>query len=309
MDSADAVRGRQRSRDWERLDHGLYWKRSWPDVQLEELAARSLVLPRSAAFSHLTAARTYGWWLPAPIDHPIFVAQSTADGRARRQGMFVCRHPQPFPMVVCSGVRLAAPAEVILSCSRDLGVLDLVVLGDSALRNQNCSVADLWRSARQRRRGAPLLRTVIPLLDARSESPWESIMRVLYGAAEIPVEPQYVVRDPRSGFVARADFRVIGTNHLHEYDGAGHRNGEVHAGDLTRARHLLGTGWVRVGFTSTDLLRDGRRIIADADRLLGRPWSRDRVDAWEQLIDQSLFDPRFRARAHRRWRQPPVTDE
>lgn len=268
-----------------------------------------LLLPRTAAFSHLTAARVYGWWLPAPIDHPIFVAQSTNDARARRQGLFVCRHPQPFPIIVRSGVLLAAPAEVILSCARDLGVLDLVVLADSALRTRDTTVPELWQAARQRRRGAPMLRRVIPLLDPRSESPWESIMRVLHHAAEIKVEPQFEVFTANGHFLARADLRIVGTRRLHEYDGAHHRNPATHAADLVRERGLISDGWQRVGFTSGDLLRDGRRIIADTDRFLGRPWSRDRVDAWEGLLAESLFDPRWRARAYRRWRQPPLTYE
>jgi hypothetical protein len=306
MEQHHALRGHTRRRDWVHLDHGLYWQPSWPDVRLDELRARQLVLPPTAAFSHLTAAEVYEWWLPAAIDHPVFVAQPIAYDRAQRRDLFVCRHPQPFPMVVRSGVRLATPAETILSCARDLGPLDLVVLGDSALRRRDCTLVDLWKAARQRRRGAPVLRTVIPLLDARSESPWESIMRVLHRAAEIPVEPQHEVFTADGRFLARADLRIVGTRRLHEYDGAHHRDPTTHAADLVRERGLISDGWQRVGFTSGDLLRDGRRIIADTDRFLGRPWSRDRVDAWEGLLAESLFDPRWRARAHRRWRRPPL---
>jgi hypothetical protein len=99
---------------------------------------------------------------------------------SRRPGLLVCRHTQPFPMNLVNGLRVATAAETILAAARDLGVLDLVILGDSALRLRQCTLTDLEITARQRRRGAPLLRQVIPLLDAQSESAWESIMRVLH---------------------------------------------------------------------------------------------------------------------------------
>ena len=107
-----------------------------------------------------------------------------------------------------NGLRITTAAETILAPARDLGVLDLVILGDSALRLRHCTLTDLEITARQRRRGAPLLRQVIPLLDARSESAWESIMRVLHQAAEIPVTPQHEIFDAQGRFIARADLRT-----------------------------------------------------------------------------------------------------
>jgi hypothetical protein len=68
-----------------------------------------------------------------------------------------------------------------------------------------------WRQAAQRRRGTPMLRQVIGLLDKRSESPWESVMRVLHRAADIPVEPQREILDQWGRFVARGDLWIVGT--------------------------------------------------------------------------------------------------
>jgi hypothetical protein len=59
------------------------------------------------------------------------------------------------------------------------------MMGDSALRLGHCTIDELVLAAGQRRRGAPMLRRVIDLLDKRSESPWESVMRVLHLAADI----------------------------------------------------------------------------------------------------------------------------
>ena len=131
------------------------------------------MLPRNAAFSHLTAAELRGWWLPAPIPHPVFAAMSTSGAGPGRAGLLVCRHPKPVGINLVDGLRVTTPAETILAAARDLGVLDLVVMADSALRLEHCTLTDLKITARQHRRGGPLLRTVIPLLDPRSESAWE----------------------------------------------------------------------------------------------------------------------------------------
>ena len=208
--SNQPVRGRVRRRGWDRLSHGVHLPAQTRSL-VEELQAWRLVLPRGAAFSHLTAAALRGWWLPAGIVHPIFVAMSNDDPRARRPGLFVCRHTNPFAFNLIDGLPVTTAAETLLAAARDLGVLDLVIMADAALRLKHCSVTDLLIAARQRRRGAPLLRSVIPLLDPRSESPWESVMRVLHQAAEIPVTPQYEVFDEFGRFVARVDLRMSTT--------------------------------------------------------------------------------------------------
>jgi hypothetical protein len=72
------------------------------------------------------------------------------------------------------------------------------------------TLTELKIAANQRRRGAPRLRQVIPLLDKRSESAWESVMRVLHVAADIPVEPQHEIFDEYGRFVARVDLLIKG---------------------------------------------------------------------------------------------------
>ncbi len=199
---------------------------------------------------------------------------------------------------------MASAAETLLAAARYLSVLDLVILADSALRLQACTVEDVTRAAAQRRRGAPLLRTVIPLLDGRSESPWESVLRVLHLTAGIPVEPQKKIYDEWGRFVARADLWIVGTRRIHEYDGGVHRDRAVHRNDLRRDRRLVEIGWQRVGFTSSQLLNEGASILAGVDRLLGRRWDPRRLSRWEAILEHSLLQPSGRARAAHRWSVP-----
>ena len=295
-----ARRGRVRLRDWDRVTRGAYAVRD--RTLVDELRAWSLVLPPTAAFTHLTAAECLGWWLPAPIDHPVFVACSLGDN-PRRPGLLACRHPEPGPHRLVDGLRVSTPGETLLACACDLGLLDLAIMADSALRLGHCTLTDLALAAARRRRGAPLLRRVLPLLDQRSESAWESVMRVLHQAAEIPVVPQRTLYDGNGLFVARADLWVVGTRRIHEYDGAVHRLTEVHRSDLHRERRLTRAGWFRHGFSSGDLLDNGADIIADTDRLLGRTWDPRRLSAWNELVSSSMYGARGRARARRNWRR------
>ncbi len=198
---------------------------------------------------------------------------------------------------------MASAAEILLAAARDLGLLDLVILGDSALHLRDCTIEELWAAAAQRRRGAPRLRAAIPLLDGRSESPWESVLRMLHVAAEVEVEPQRKIYDEWGCFVARADLWVVGTRRIHEYDGEVHRNRKVHRTDLARERRLVEIDWQRVGFTSPQLLDEGGSIIAGMDRLLGRTWNPHRLARWAALLDDSLLRPSGRARAMRQWRR------
>jgi very-short-patch-repair endonuclease len=297
------VRGRAPDKDWQQIT-----RRVWsppmltPDVRAE-LQAWSLVLHPASAFTHLTGAGLYGWWLPSSPPHPVFVAMRRSDPRPRRPGLLVCRHPKSFAFTVQDGLRVTTPAETILAAARDLGVLDLVVLGDSALREGHVTLTELKISASQRRRGAPLLREAIPLLDKRSESAWESIMRVLQIAAEIPVEPQYPVYDKNGRLLARADFLVVGTRRIHEYDGGIHRDPGVQDGDLRRDRLLLSADWQRYGFTSRHLLNEAASIIRESDRLLDRPWDSARLRAWEDLLNGSMLRRPGRSRALAHWRR------
>lgn len=302
------VRGRAPDRDWHQIARGVWSPPVLTPDARAELTAWSLVLPTASAFTHLTAAGLYRWWLPSSPPHPVFVAMRRSDPRPRRPGLLVCRHPKSFGFTLQGGLRVTTPAETILATARDLGVLDLVVLGDSALRSGHVTLSELEICASQRRRGAPLLREVIPLLDKRSESAWESIMRVLHGAAEIPVEPQHPVHDANGRFLARADFWVVGTRRIHEYDGGIHREPEVQDGDLRRDRLLLSADWQRYGYTSRHLLNEAASIIRDSDQLLGRPWDSSRLWAWENLLNASMLRRPGRARALAHWRRAAVAD-
>ena len=294
----EVVRGERRGRRWHRIAHGLH--ADGPCTLEQRLRGWALVLPESAVWTHLTAAEVRGWWLPNALPHPAFAAVGPGDRHPQRRALSVCRLQCSPEAEVVRGVRLASGSETLLAAARDLTVLDLVPLADSALRSGDCTVDDLALVAASGRPGSAVLRSVLPLLDSRSESAWESVMRVLHRAAGIAVEPQHRVLDGAGRFVARADLWLVGTRRLHEYDGEVHRDRRAHRSDLDRDRRLLDAGWQRHGYTAPEVLRGGP-LLASVDAALGRRWDGARLVGWRQLVDASWWGAGGRARAGARW--------
>jgi very-short-patch-repair endonuclease len=299
----EVVRGHPRRVGYERVTQGLHVRTPRPLELVEKLRALTEVLPPSAVCTHLTAAAVRGWWLPPLFPHPVFVAVPVGDRYPERRGIRVARLAVAPAVDVVAGLALASGADTLLALARDLAPLDLVPLADSALRSGDCSMAALEAVTTGRRRGAPALRAVLPLLDRRSESAWESVLRVLHRAAEVDVVPQHEVRDELGGFVARADLWLRGTRRIHEYDGAVHRDPGQHRRDLDRDRRLVEVGWQRCGYTAPEVLHGGARIIASADAVLGRAWEPRRLRAWQGLVADSVHTPAGRARVTARWEQ------
>ncbi len=268
-----------------RVGHGLYRRSDATDLQ-----AWQLVLPPSGRFTHLTAAAALGWSLPPlPAALPIFVALERGDSRPQRAGVVARRTERlPAPQVL-DEVRLDPPEEILLSCARELGVLDLVVLADSAVHRGDVTLADLRTAASARRRGAPRLRHALHLVDARSESPYESLLRVLHQVCDVDVEPQHVLYDDAGSFIARGDLWLRGTTTFHEYDGGDHLEVRQQRRDLSRTRRIGNRLWTRRGYTAADVLRQGVGILRDADLSLGRPHDPTRIRAWHRLLAGSLF--------------------
>lgn len=284
MSTPRAVRGRPRRVAWGRVSHGLY-----ATADCDPLDAWQLVLPRSGRFTHLTAAQRLGWWVPAlPAGLPVLAAVDRLSARPERTGLHVVRTDPLLEPVVVDGVKLDAAEEILLACARDLGLLDLLVIIDGALDRGDVDPDRLGRFASSRRRGARHLRAALDLADPRAESPWETVLRLFHVVSEAPVEPQREILDETGCFGARADFWVIGTRSIHEYDGAVHLERRQQQTDLARARRLSDAGWTRRGYTSHDLLRTPVGILRDVDRALGRPHDPSRLRGWHALLAESL---------------------
>lgn len=322
MGDDQVVVGRRRGRGWRQVSHGVH--RAVPlhqqpvgeppedahrrarEERLADLRALQLALPAAGSFTHLTAAEVYGLWLPpVPEGVPDFLSLPKEHDRPQRRGLRVSRLSATITPTLVDGVRVAPVQEVLLACARDLGLLDLAVLVDCASKRGLCSVDELAETAAPRRRGAPALRAALPYVDPRSESPWETLLRMFHVLCDVPVESQFEVHDERGVFVARGDLRLSGTRTLHEYDGAVHRDRRTHVNDLARERGLSNNGWIRRGYTSTDLLARSHVILREADSTLGRPHDPRRLGPWLDALRNSLFSATGRARFASRMARDP----
>jgi hypothetical protein len=110
-----------------------------------------------------------------------------------------------------------------------------------------------WRASR--------VRKVLPLVDARSESPPESWVRVACLRAGLPAPvPQFEVVE--SGvFLGRVDLAWPRHRVVVEYEGAYHFDGLQIARDDVRIARLVAAGW--------RVIRVGAHELRDMDALIG----------------------------------------
>ncbi|GEP32404.1 hypothetical protein NSZ01_01720 [Nocardioides szechwanensis] len=301
-----AILGEVRTVGHRRVSFGLY--RPLTDgTEFEELIrdlhALRLVMPPDAAFTHLTAALLRGWQVSKlPANLPVFAAVHSGTRRPRRPGLLFSRLVGDRPAEMRHGLPGEPAEEILLRVARDLGVMDLVIMIDSALQLGDIDVERMDRLLASRRPGVRALRAAWQASDGRAESGGESVLRMFHDALDIAVEPQAVLRDDTGRRVGRADLLVIGTREVHEYDGAHHRDGRQDQVDLRRERGL-GTSYRRRGFTLDDLLNQPATVMHELDRVLGRRHEPARLRRWRALIAGSMYSDAARQRLVNRWQR------
>lgn len=302
------MRGHVRLAGHRRVSHGLFLPLKGgltrDEEQIRDLAAWRAVLPARSAFTHVTAARVLGWRLPAlPDQIPVFAAVGGDHPRPQRSGLVYSRLVRGDNPVLVRGVPVDTPEEVLLRAARDLSVLDLVIMVDSALRMRHIDHARMDNLLDSRRPGVRQLRQAWSLSDRRSESGGETLLRLFHVAIQVPVEPQVTLVDQKDRAIGRADLLVVGTRDVHEYDGEVHRSMDQHRSDLRRERRLAEAAYRRRGFSLDDLLNHPVTVMHEIDRALGRPHRPSRARDWQRLVADSLYRERGRERVLNRWRR------
>jgi hypothetical protein len=311
MESAPAddlapVRGNIRAAGYRRVSHGLYLPTTarvdLRQEQLRDLRAWLLVLPPGTVFTHITAANLCGWWLPQlPRFVPVFAAASPARNIPRRAGLVCSRIPRDHKTGIVDGLPVDSPCEILLRAARDLALIDVVVMLDSAIRLGHVESDAVDESSFSRRPGSRRLRRAVELSDPRAESAWETLLRLFHNAVDIGVDPQFEVYDDAGRFAGRVDLWVKGTFSAHEYDGDEHEKAARRKSDLRRARRLLDAGVARRGYVADDLLNHPRTMLQEMDRELGRPHRPARLRRWYVWLRESSYSVAGRRRLQNRW--------
>jgi very-short-patch-repair endonuclease len=272
MAHAAGISDRQLQRpDVERLSRDTYLPRALSGDLRQRLAAVLLTAPDGAVLSHRTAAAL--WDVSVPLQPVadrridlIVPPSSRAESRADRR---VHRHSVEGDEVV----RLESlPVTTLPRTWRDLAVRleppALLAVTDQ-LMARGCTVAALQEQLDRRPtgRGSARARVVLPVADARAESPMESVLRWLLHAAGVPAPAlQFGIVTPDGTF--RADLAWPGRKVLVEFDGDVHRQRAVFVGDLRRQNALVAAGWTVLRFSSADVLGRPREVVAAVLRAL-----------------------------------------
>lgn len=170
------------------------------------------------------------------------------------------RMPKPAP----SGVLRSTPAPVPAAYAAvQAGLLGepraALVAADAALHRGLVTPAELAAAvgALAGQRGIGPVRAVIEQADGRIESPGESLLGHEARAMGLGLVPQFTV--VAEGQAYRADFGIVGTRVLLEFDGkVKYANREALYAEKRREDALRRAGWVVVRFTWDDLLRPER---------------------------------------------------
>ncbi len=262
-----------RHRDVARLSRDTYAPAVLVGALRTRLPAVLLTAPPGAVVSHATAAALWGVEIPlrpqpdpradltVPLDSR---AESRADRRVHRSNL------SPDDVTRRASLPVTTPARTW----RDLaGVLQppaLLAVTDQLL-DGTCTRADLERqlARRPRGRGCARARAVLPIADARSGSPMESVLRWLIHDAGLPMpDLQVDVHSDGGLFVGRADFGWRDRRVLVEFDGDHHRARKTFVDDLRRQNGLVAAGWTILRFSSADVVGRPAYVIATIRRAL-----------------------------------------
>ena len=208
-----------------------------------------------------TAAAFHGFDTEQPRDlhvlNPPGCALRDADGLVvhRRDGA---------PLVMRNGRRVTSPAWTAVEVARSLRRGRALATLDAALRSGTCSRPDLWRAALEQkgRRGIVAVRNLLPLADARAESPMESEARLAMLDGGLPVpELQYEIVDA-NGELRRSDFAWPELQVAAEYDGVDwHAESDQMFRDRRRHNALAGVDWTVIPIVFEDVRYHQREMV------------------------------------------------
>lgn len=248
----------------------------------DSLALRAACLRLVAPPDAVVVDRHAGWLLGAemvlaPGEHlalrPLSLFRPSGNGRLRNQ---VCASGERMltdrDVVELHGLRVTTP----LRTACDLGRVrwtDQAIAGMDALARLGTFSRDELVHEIERFRGHRFVttaRAVAPLVDGRSESPGESVLRLRCHDNHLRnMQPQVSVYDGDT-FVARLDLADEAQMLAAEYDGhEWHSTAEQLARDRRRREAAQDLGWIVKAFTCADVFGPRRTVdgvLAEARR-------------------------------------------
>jgi hypothetical protein len=257
-----------RSRAYTRVTHGRYVAGPIKD-ETAWWAAVLDALPPGTVLSHASAARLYELPLVVGLNCPAEITTVTVPATApvpARAGVIAHgRILTPDDTRYYRGVPVTTPARLLTDAANDVALEWLAAVGDAMLRLGLANEAQLLAGveAAAGRRGVVRAREALSLLDGRSQSAPETVLRIRLGRAGLWLTPQCPVLDGDQ-VIAHVDLGLPRLRVGVEYEGRHHAEGEQFDRDLSRYTRFTALGW--------RILRAGR-----ADLTGGSRWFIERV--------------------------------
>lgn len=261
----------------EQLGRGLRLRAGTVPEEFELLTALQELHPR-AVFSHETAARLWGMWLPSSdaSGAPHLSRTRSAGGTVRSPHVTGHELSDRAPVLVHRGLRVTAPAWTWTDLAHPLPLLkDLVAAGDSLLQRPDGPSAQRSRgmhplsrldelhqvvATRRRFRGRRAALAALPLLAENVDSAAETSTRLMVVEAGFPpplVNPPIQLAD---GTWIRPDLAWPDLKICIEYEGDHHRTDrDQFRRDISRDRRMRVHGWIQLRVTGAIFTHGGQQ--------------------------------------------------
>lgn len=226
------------------LFYDVYVAANVPVTPVLRAQAALRVTPPGAHASHFTAAEIWRACPPEQALTHVTVPRDTV--RPRRRGIRAHQNGLPVDVVSRYGVRLSSPAQTFLDLAADASLVDLVVVGDSLVREAGIRPGILVRAADQwAGDGARLARRAARLVRKGVDSAMESRLRMLIVLAGLPEPDVNVILEKSDGsWKMRFDLCYPRLKLIVEYDGRQHAEDDDQWGhDIDRREELDRLGW------------------------------------------------------------------
>lgn len=265
---------RQIRDDGLRVARGAYVSSAVPDTLAARCRAWTRLLPCDAAFGLETAAVLLG----APVEAPraVQIVLRPRPVLPQRRGLEVhIRQLSSEDVFEIGGLRLSSPSQLFLDLAARLPPEELMAVGDHLSRAGHLRAEDLGRRLARgtRVRGIVRARAVAPLLDGRSRSRPESLLRYWLLDSDLPEpEIEVPVHDRWGREVAHADLGYARWRVALEYEGRQHADPKQFDSDIDRYSLMAADGWLVLRFAKRHL--NGPWAVVDRTRraLLSRGW-------------------------------------
>ncbi|MDR7252944.1 very-short-patch-repair endonuclease [Nocardioides sp. BE266] len=253
---------------YRQLFRGVLVSSSTPPTAVQRVRGALVLQCDEAWASHASAARVKQAPIPTIADEHVSVAHQKM--RRHHKGMR-CHVGDPTGVVVERGMRVSGDIPMFIELSGQLGLVDLVVVGDWLVRRRGISPAQLMTACkRSRHKDARKAWAAARFVRRGVDSPMETRLRMLLVLAGLP-EPEInlEVRDDVGELIRKYDLSYPAVRVAVEYNGKLHVEVvENWEDDLERRADMDEDEWRLVVVISPGIYKDPLRTLQRVHRVL-----------------------------------------